>query len=179
MDFNIAGTGQFCYRLYALCLAFTVVGCDNIEYEDNTKDAKFASLAECLIGIKSESGLNLEVVTDKPAQVSGALVGGRGFFNCERIITGTQGIYYQGTYSISTVIPPTRFEPVTPFSTVDESKYPLQPAPTELKEPPESLNSTTQSESKISDEMLDLEKMKKQGLISDDEYEAAKKVLLQ
>ena len=176
MNVKNACTGQVFCGLCAVCIAFMVVGCDDQQYEHDTRSKNFTSLAECLRGIQSDSGLNLNVVTNTPSQVSGSLVGERGFFNCERRTTGTQGTFYEGTYTVSTVVTPIKAEPVPPAPTPTVPKD--QPPPTSivLKDPSDNQNPTLPT-SILSDEMRELEKKKEQGLISDEEYDVAKKVL--
>ncbi len=177
MNVKSACNGQISSALYAACITLTVIGCDNQQFENETRGSNFTSLAECLRGIQSDSGLNLEVVTDTTSQVSGVLVGGRGFFNCERKTTGTQGTYYEGTYTVSTIVPPINSEPTAPPPTPAELKDQPSPTPIVSKEPSDNQNPTLLKNIN-SDEMRELEKKKEQGLITDEEYDVAKRTLL-
>ena len=61
--------------------------------------AEFRTMAECLSAIKSNSGQNLEVITDKPQEVSGFLSNGKGF-GCSRKESGTKGVYFEGWFMV-------------------------------------------------------------------------------
>ena len=71
--------------------------------EEKTKNtttamsAEFYTMSECLEGIKRSSGFDLEVITDRPNEVSGFLSNGEGF-GCKKKSTGTKGIYYEGWF---------------------------------------------------------------------------------
>ena len=56
-------------------------------------------MAACLSGIEKSSGQKLQVVTDKPNDVSGFLSNGKGF-GCRKRETGTKGTYFEGWYMV-------------------------------------------------------------------------------
>jgi hypothetical protein len=64
---------------------------------DEVMSAQFRAMAACLSGIKTSSGQQLKVVTDKPHEVSGFLSNGKGF-GCQKKESGTQGTYFEGWY---------------------------------------------------------------------------------
>lgn len=116
--------------------------------------------------------------------------GTHGFFNCERKTTGTRGTYYEGTYTISTVVTPVKSEPEAPqpqpppppivlkdLGVTDTPKDP-SPPPVMTNDLSGDQNPNVMPTTSNSDEMLRLEMKKDQGLISDLEYEIAKRSLL-
>jgi len=66
----------------------------------DTFQAEFRTMRACLQGIQKSTKRRLQVVTDKPHQVSGVLSNGGGFFSCVQRVTGTKGTYYEGTYTL-------------------------------------------------------------------------------
>ncbi|MBT8085090.1 MAG: hypothetical protein KJN72_07695 [Woeseia sp.] len=70
-----------------------------IAHADNMMKAEFRTMAECLSAIKSNSGQNLEVITDKTHEVSGFLSNGKGF-GCSRKESGTKGVYFEGWFMV-------------------------------------------------------------------------------
>ena len=72
---------------------------DGNENAGDMMKAEFRTMAECLSAIKSNSGQNLEVITDKPQEVSGFLSNGKGF-GCSRKESGTKGVYFEGWFMV-------------------------------------------------------------------------------
>lgn len=69
--------------------------------EIQTMSAKFSSMSKCLKSIEKESKASLNIVTDKPEEVSGFLGDSRKLgFSCEIRATGTEGIVINGWYMI-------------------------------------------------------------------------------
>jgi hypothetical protein len=66
---------------------------------DSVMKAEFSSLQNCLAAIKKNTGQKLEIVTDKPNEVSGFLSNKKGFA-CEKKVTGTKGTYYEGWFMV-------------------------------------------------------------------------------
>lgn len=66
---------------------------------NEVRSAEFRSLNACLEGIKKDSGQSLDIVTDKPENVSGNLSNGE-TFSCSKKESGTKGIYYEGWYTL-------------------------------------------------------------------------------
>jgi hypothetical protein len=70
--------------------------------EGNAADAmnaEFRTMSECLEGIKKNSKQSLQIVTDKPTEVSGFLSNGQGFA-CQKKESGTKGTYYHGWFMV-------------------------------------------------------------------------------
>ncbi|MGX5913450.1 hypothetical protein ACR0ST_01770 [Aliidiomarina sp. Khilg15.8] len=63
------------------------------------RQAEFSTLASCLAGLERQSGGNLNIITDKPAKVSGKLSNGE-HFTCERVESGTKGTYFKGWFTV-------------------------------------------------------------------------------
>jgi hypothetical protein len=72
-----------------------LVACGNSE----VMQGEFSSMPQCLERLKISSGQELEVVTDKPDNVSGFLMN-REHFGCIRKESGSRGVYYQGWYGV-------------------------------------------------------------------------------
>lgn len=62
-------------------------------------NAEFPTMSACLEGIKKNSKQSLQVVTDKPTEVSGFLSNGQGFA-CQKKESGTKGTYYHGWFMV-------------------------------------------------------------------------------
>lgn len=69
--------------------------------EIQTMSGKFSSMNKCLDSIEKASKGALEIVTDKPREVSGFLSTNKKLgFACEITETGTEGTYVRGWYMI-------------------------------------------------------------------------------
>lgn len=75
-------------------LALTM--CSDTSY---TMKTNFSSLNSCMNSMDSVSTGPLNIVTDKPGKVSGFLSNGE-LFNCEKIVSGTKGTYFEGYYFV-------------------------------------------------------------------------------
>lgn len=62
-------------------------------------NAESPTMSACLEGIKKNSKQSLQIVTDKPIEVSGFLSNGQGFA-CQKKESGTKGSYYHGWYMV-------------------------------------------------------------------------------
>ncbi len=69
------------------------------EQSNQVMNAEFRSLSSCLSGIERNTGMKLQIITDKPEIVSGFLSNGK-HFGCKRVISGSKGIYYEGWYGV-------------------------------------------------------------------------------
>lgn len=67
--------------------------------EQQTMTGKYSSMQSCIEGTKRHTGGNLNIITDKPDQVSGFLANGKGF-GCNVRETGSQGTYVEGWFGI-------------------------------------------------------------------------------
>jgi len=83
-----------CYVVFGLVALFTACGGST-----STMVGEYSSMSKCLAGMKSSSGENLKIITDKPNKVSGKLSNGE-FFSCKFKSTGTKGQYYEGYYTV-------------------------------------------------------------------------------
>lgn len=93
-------------------LSILLVGCGNSNSDGTTKprkpkteiqtmNAKFSSMSKCLKSIEKSSKTSLNIVTDKPEEVSGFLGDSRKLgFSCEIKETGTEGTFVNGWYMI-------------------------------------------------------------------------------
>lgn len=93
-------------------LSILLVGCGNSNSDGTTKprkpkteiqtmNAKFSSMSKCLKSIEKSSKTSLNIVTDKPEEVSGFLGDSRKLgFACEIKETGTEGTFVNGWYMI-------------------------------------------------------------------------------
>lgn len=68
-------------------------------YAGDVMRAEFRTLDDCLAKIKKSSGQELQIVTDKPNEVSGFLANRKGFA-CQKKETGTKGTYFEGWYEL-------------------------------------------------------------------------------
>ena len=82
-----------------LLVTFTLLASCGESDTEMRGGAQFRTMAACLEGIKESSGQSLEIITDKPDNVSGYL-SNRQHFGCLREHTGTKGIYYEGFYFV-------------------------------------------------------------------------------
>lgn len=82
--------------LVALLATYGVSGCGE---PPRMQSADFATLYDCLQGIKKDSGMKLTIVTDEPDEVSGQLSNGAGF-GCNQKTSGTRGTYFNGWYLV-------------------------------------------------------------------------------
>ena len=64
----------------------------------SVNSADFNSMQQCLSSIKNSTGEELEIVTDKPDNVSGVLKDSRKLFGCQKKSSGSKGTYYNGYY---------------------------------------------------------------------------------
>lgn len=64
----------------------------------NIQGADFPTMKTCLLSIEKNSGKTLNIITDKPDNVSGNLSNGN-FFMCLKKTSGTKGTYYEGSYN--------------------------------------------------------------------------------
>ncbi|MFW6745346.1 hypothetical protein ACODTT_14650 [Acinetobacter pittii] len=88
-----------------ILIPFILIGCSNEPSEppSELRGGKFASIQDCLEGIKKASGYStLNPMTDKPNHVSGYLGNSHFDFNCEVVETGTQGTYVDGWFEQET-----------------------------------------------------------------------------
>jgi len=93
-------------------LSILLIGCGNSnsdgspkprkpKTEIQTMNAKFSSMSKCLKSIEKSSKTSLNIVTDKPEEVSGLLGDSHKLgFACEIKETGTEGIFVNGWYMI-------------------------------------------------------------------------------
>ncbi|MBV5329975.1 MAG: hypothetical protein JZU65_20510 [Chlorobium sp.] len=68
-------------------------------YAGEMMQAEFQTMDDCLAKIKKSSGQALEIVTDKPNNVSGFLANRKGF-GCKKKESGTKGTYFEGWYEL-------------------------------------------------------------------------------
>lgn len=59
---------------------------------------RFQTMAQCLDFIQQDTGDTLQVITDKPGDVSGTTHRDRLFFRCEARATGTEGLILEGRW---------------------------------------------------------------------------------
>ncbi|MCE7520537.1 hypothetical protein LZG37_20565 [Halomonas titanicae] len=77
-------------------IGFMLVGCGE---SSEVRNAEFRSLSACLEGLEKDSGLSLNILTDKPDKVSGKLSNDE-TFACSKKESGTKGVYYEGWYTV-------------------------------------------------------------------------------
>lgn len=96
----------FVVNLSAMSLVlFGFYSCMNYkpDAEKQRVGREFSSMAECLEFIRSDTGEGLNVVNDKPGDVSGLTIPSKLFFRCEVMDTGTKGIFLQGRWDRKSV----------------------------------------------------------------------------
>ena len=93
-------------------LSILLIGCGNSNSDGSPKPkkpktevqtmrAKFSSMSKCLQSIEKSSKTSLNIITDKPEEVSGLLGGNSKLgFACEIKETGTEGTFVEGWYVI-------------------------------------------------------------------------------
>jgi len=79
-----------------LFLTMLLSGCGQ---NNEVMSAKFSSMDNCLSSIKRNTNSTLNVITDKPGNISGKLSNGE-HFACQTKTTGTEGMYVEGWYTI-------------------------------------------------------------------------------
>ena len=78
---------------------FSATGCGS-DYETFMMKNESRTLDQCLASIKNNAkSPNLNIITDKPGEVSGFLQNDQ-HFSCKRKVTGTKGAFYEGTYMV-------------------------------------------------------------------------------
>ena len=82
--------------IFLLCVTALLFGCGQ---SNEVMSAKFSSLDNCLSSIKKNTKSTLNVITDKPGDISGYLSNGE-HFACQTKTTGTEGKYVEGWYTI-------------------------------------------------------------------------------
>lgn len=78
--------------------AISLSGCGDGKSK-KAKNAEFRTLNQCLEGVKGSARSSLDIVTNRPDEVSGFLSNGEGFA-CQKKVSGTKGIYYHGWYGV-------------------------------------------------------------------------------
>lgn len=61
---------------------------------------EFRTMTECMEFVKGQVG-PLNIITDKPGDISGRQAGSKRFFRCETKVTGTRGILVEGRWEIT------------------------------------------------------------------------------
>lgn len=59
---------------------------------------EFHTTAECLDLVRADTKEQLQVITDKPGDVSGTTRQSKLFFRCETKVTGTKGVFVSGRW---------------------------------------------------------------------------------
>lgn len=85
-------------KIAVILSSITVAGCGDGS-NSQVMSAEFNTMQSCIAGIEKNSGMSLDIITDKPDEVSGFLSNKEGF-GCQRKESGTKGIYYEGWYMI-------------------------------------------------------------------------------
>lgn len=86
-------------KILGLCLVVGL-GLSGCSKSPKSMNAKFSSMDSCLSSIERDSGMSLEVITDKPNDVSGFLRGTKLGFGCQAESTGTSGLVVKGWYGV-------------------------------------------------------------------------------
>lgn len=98
--------------LYFSTLSIALVACGNNDtngtkskpYKPKTttemRGAEFSSIQQCLKGIKKDTKLSLNIVIDKPNEVTGNLGNTGRTFACQVEETGSQGTFVKGWYTV-------------------------------------------------------------------------------
>lgn len=172
-----------------MALAAIVAGCGEGGESSSTMGGEFGTLQECLQSIRAASGMSLNILTDKPSQVSGTISnpqGFQGFFSCDRRATGSKGTYYEGTFtqtnreSANIPAPATVPVPVTVPEPINKSD-PVT-IPQLINEPDRVTTSesvaTASPTPSVADELRKLDKLREEGLLSDEEFQSTRKLLL-
>lgn len=84
--------------LLALCLTATLGACGKAPELPEIMKGTFSSMRECLSTLERSAG-KLNIVTNRPDEVSGLLERGGGF-GCKRVETGTSGVVYEGWHDL-------------------------------------------------------------------------------
>ena len=82
-----------------LLSVLVITGCGDGKPPPSYRGGETRTLAECLESIKTDSGRSsLDIITDKPDEVSGFFAGSKKPFGCSRKESGTKGVYFEGFY---------------------------------------------------------------------------------
>lgn len=82
----------------AACLMF-LCGCGE-EPADDTVSTVFHSMEQCLIGIRTKSGSELQIYHETPGHVVGKLAATGLAFACEQKTTGNDYVIFEGWYIV-------------------------------------------------------------------------------
>lgn len=85
-------------RKFMLAVAAVLLASCSGGPEKERVGRRFQTMAQCLDFIRQDTGDHLQIVTDKPGDVSGKTVRDGLFFRCEARATGTEGIILEGRW---------------------------------------------------------------------------------
>lgn len=78
------------------CSALLLAACGQ---SSEVMSGKFSSMDKCLSAVKRNTNASLNIITDKPGEISGKLSNGE-HFSCQTKATGTDGLHVEGWYTI-------------------------------------------------------------------------------
>lgn len=91
-------------KILLVCLLVSIITACSGEIEPKeptvSRSAKFTSIPQCLIYVQMDIKPKLKIVEDTPSKTWGGFDSTDGSFSCERVETGSQGVYVEGHYQV-------------------------------------------------------------------------------